>query len=138
MLAGCLHWPGEVAPPPGCVSARGQRPRGSQAGGMLARTWQGGSQGWGSEDMALRTELGSPRWTDVWCPRVSQSPLRTSLAANTDHEWVTGRVPIQWMAVDTPSKGGGFWVGLCDLRPKLKGSRACGIAMTFFFFFKLR
>lgn len=61
MLAGCLHWPGEVAPPPGCVPARVQRPRGSQAGGMLARTWQGGSQGWGSEDMALRTELGSPR-----------------------------------------------------------------------------
>lgn len=41
MLAVCLHWPGEVAPPHGCVPALdGDLEAGSQAGGMPPRTWQ--------------------------------------------------------------------------------------------------
>lgn len=62
--------------------------------------------------MVFVTELGSPG-VDRCVVRTSESvSLRTSLTANTDHEWVTGLVPLQWMAVDTPSKGGGFWVAL--------------------------
>lgn len=50
VLAVCLHWSEEAAPPPGCVPPRdGDLEAGSQAGGMLARTWQRSLPGLESE-----------------------------------------------------------------------------------------
>lgn len=114
MLAVCLHWPGEVAPPPGvCPCARLETWR-LPAGRMLARTWQRSLLG--PDDIEFRSELESAEWTGVWSPRVSQSPLTTSFTINTDQEWGVGhRTDVT--SVDGCGhtlQEGGFWVGLCD------------------------
>lgn len=93
VLAGCLHWPGEVAPPPGCVPAR--EPETWRLAPKLAGCWpglgSGISQGWSPEDMEFTTELGSPT-VDLYVVPTSET---TSLTVSIDQEWVTGPVPLQ-------------------------------------------